>query len=311
MGLFSGDRQRATCALMELYRSRPMVTGRRDEWHLLLASMLRDRFTQERAEASSSDAKLRVEYLEVAEPAPLREDFLPPMRPLPRESVRVLAAVEDQFTHAWHAYTAREHWRVQELERAKHVYAQVSAAEAARRAQVIAAEAAPAPHGFGTRWPVDAVVDADVLAIDDIAHQVDVQNDRIEGQVDQLSNLLTYGLRDTPSRSSVDAGTDENPDPECIVESVESALSAMRLPPGFDTAARVAYSPDSRQVVVEFELPKETVIPKAKSYRWVKNREASRRHAAPRGSGEVALRQRHRTTDAAVSGEYLRSRPHL
>ena len=46
-------------------------------------------------------------------------------------------------------------------------------------------------------------MDADVLAVDDIAYQVDVQNDKLEEQVDQLSNLLTYGLLDTPSRSSV------------------------------------------------------------------------------------------------------------
>ena len=145
----------------------------------------------------------------------------------------------------------------------KHVYAHVSAAEKARRAEWLR-----------TRWPVDAVVDADVLAVDDIAYQVDVQNDKLEEQVDQLSNLLTYGLLDTPSRSSDDAATsDERPDPKRIVVSVESALSAMRLPRGFETAARVAYSPDSRQVVVEFELPKDAVISKAKSYRWVKSRE--------------------------------------
>jgi restriction system protein len=47
----------------------------------------------------------------------------------------------------------------------------------------------------------------------------------------------------------------------------------MQLPPGFDTAARVAYSSASHQVMVEFELPIDTVIPKAKSYRWVESRE--------------------------------------
>ena len=53
-----------------------------------------------------------------------------------------------------------------------------------------------------------------MLAVDDIAYQVDVQNDKLEEQVDQLSNLLTYGLLDTPSRSSDDAATsDEKPDP--------------------------------------------------------------------------------------------------
>jgi hypothetical protein len=72
----------------------------------------------------------------------------------------------------------------------------VSDAEAARRAEWLR-----------TRWPVDAVLDADVLAIDDITYQVDVQNDKIEEQVDQLSNLLTYGPLDTQGKKNAASAT--------------------------------------------------------------------------------------------------------
>jgi restriction system protein len=338
MALFNGEQQRALRVLTELYQ-RPASPERYAEW-LHACEMLSKVYTRESAETCSKDAKGRMRYLLVVEPAPRREDFLPPP-PLPRDSVRLLAEVERQFENAGKAHAAREHSRAQELKRANQVYAQVCAveaarrlkeldaeaeAESARRAEVTAAKAArrkeqaaawraevtaakaarrkeqaaakaarraeaevaaakaarrekldaakaareATQHAewLRTRWPADAVVDADVLAIDTIDGQIDVQNDKIAEQVNKLSNLLPYGLLKTPRKSKGGAA----PDAERIVERVEGALSAMRLPPGVDTAARLAYSPDSRQVVVEFELPKETVIPKAKYYRWVGSR---------------------------------------
>ena len=71
--------------------------------------------------------------------------------------------------------------------------------EAERIAQV---RAARRREWVRTRWPADVVVDKAVLAIDDIADQVDAQNDKIDEQVDHLSNLLVYGLVDVPSKSS-------------------------------------------------------------------------------------------------------------
>jgi restriction system protein len=61
-------------------------------------------------------------------------------------------------------------------------------------------------------------------------------------------------------------------DPKGIAEYIELTLTAMQL--GTDSPkARVAYSPQSRQLVVEYELPAVDVVPKAKSYRYVKSQD--------------------------------------
>ena len=55
----------------------------------------------------------------------------------------------------------------------------------------------------------------------------------------------------------------------------------MPLPRGIRPKAKVAYSPDSRQLLVEYELPSVDVVPKAKSYRYVKSKETVVETARP------------------------------
>ncbi len=119
-----------------------------------------------------------------------------------------------------------------------------------------------------------------------MAYQVDAQNDKLEERLTQLYNLLAQGLLHNSNRTTAKASSRPvEPDPQRIVQSVETALVLMELPRGFEAAAKVGYSPESRQVVVEFELPTDTVIPKAKSYRWVKGRDLVQ--AAPRPAAQV------------------------
>jgi restriction endonuclease Mrr len=47
----------------------------------------------------------------------------------------------------------------------------------------------------------------------------------------------------------------------------------MPLPDFIEPKAKVAYTPDSRQLVVEYELPSVEIVPTAKLYRFVKSRE--------------------------------------
>lgn len=47
----------------------------------------------------------------------------------------------------------------------------------------------------------------------------------------------------------------------------------MPLPRGINPKAAVEYSPDSPRLVVEYELPRIDVVPKAKSYRYITSRE--------------------------------------
>ena len=55
---------------------------------------------------------------------------------------------------------------------------------------------------------------------------------------------------------------------------VSKVLDASTYPDGFPRQYQVAYRPENRDVVVEFELPGQAVVPAIRGYRYVKNRDA-------------------------------------
>lgn len=62
-------------------------------------------------------------------------------------------------------------------------------------------------------------------------------------------------------------------DPEALAEYFGLVLNASRLPEDFPRWHRLAYVPESRQLVVEFELPGLDVVPTERSFRYVKARD--------------------------------------
>lgn len=70
-------------------------------------------------------------------------------------------------------------------------------------------------------------------------------------------------------------------DPEAIVEVFSLVLDASSYPDGFTRHYRMAFVPESKQLVVEFELPPVTVVPTVKLYRYVKARDAVEESARP------------------------------
>ena len=63
-------------------------------------------------------------------------------------------------------------------------------------------------------------------------------------------------------------------DPEGVEWFVSRVLDASRYPDGFPHQYQVAYRPENRDVVVEFELPPQKVVPAVRGYRYVKARDA-------------------------------------
>ncbi len=59
--------------------------------------------------------------------------------------------------------------------------------------------------------------------------------------------------------------------PEAVVGYLDLVLEAAVYPDGFPHAWRLAYTPETRQLVVEYELPTRDVVPAAKAYRYVKS----------------------------------------
>ena len=63
-------------------------------------------------------------------------------------------------------------------------------------------------------------------------------------------------------------------DPEAVEWFVSHVLDGSRYPERFPRRYQVAYRPENRDLVVEFELPPQEVVPRERGYRYVKSRDA-------------------------------------
>jgi restriction system protein len=165
-------------------------------------------------------------------------------------------------------------------EAAERAAAQARVAAKAR-AEAAEREAAAAKAWQRERWTADVNLAggdlARVLAVEGIDSQVNAENVHIEAQVRALSSLLAHGLENLPSiadGTDVPAGYRAG-DPDGIVVWVKSIIKTMHLhlPDGFEGNAKLAYSPESRQLVVEYEFPTAKVVPTAKLYRFIASRQ--------------------------------------
>ena len=72
-----------------------------------------------------------------------------------------------------------------------------------------------------------------------------------------------------------------NADPEAIVDYFALVLDASDYPVGFPHHARLAYVPESQQLVVEYDLPSIDVAPTAKAYKYIKSRDEETQTSLP------------------------------
>ena len=77
-------------------------------------------------------------------------------------------------------------------------------------------------------------------------------------------------------------------DAEAVEWFVGQVLDGSRYPDGFPRQYQVAYRPENRDVVVEFELPPQQVIPAVRGYKYVKQRDAI--DPLPRPENEIKQR---------------------
>jgi restriction system protein len=77
-------------------------------------------------------------------------------------------------------------------------------------------------------------------------------------------------------------------DPVAVEWFVSKVLDASQYPGGFPHQYQVAYRPENPDVVVEFELPAQKVIPSVRGYRYVRTRDAI--DPLPRPIGEIKAR---------------------
>ena len=73
----------------------------------------------------------------------------------------------------------------------------------------------------------------------------------------------------------------EGGDPDAVVQFFSMVLDRSAYPEGFSRARRVAFVPESKQLVVEVELPSIDVVPTIRQYRYVTARDATEESARP------------------------------
>jgi hypothetical protein len=262
----------AQAEYQRLRLERIRASGRLSDWKMA-AQRLSGPYTREEAAASSHRAGLRLKYLAVPEPEPALEDFTPDAV-IPVDAVTALAEMRRRFEADRVAHPEREKARLKELEYARTLYEQLLEREQAARLR-----------GQRDIWASRGVtLDPDIASIDGIESQVRAQNAKIERQVRELSELLTEGLDALPATHiapTSERPDNDPPDPAGVVLGVETALTTMQIGPDFDPRVRAAYSAESRQAVIEYELPDVNVVPKAKVYRYVKSRNEVTEAARP------------------------------
>jgi hypothetical protein len=220
----------------------------------------------EAAEQERSAAKARAE---AAERAAEQERAAAKVRAKTRAEATERAAAQERRAAKARAEAA-------EQERAAAKARAKTLEEATKR------EAAAAKVWQRERWTDDVDLAGDdlarVLAVDGIVAQVIAENAQIEAQVRSLEGILTNGLTlsSTMARNSSLPG-----DPDGIAEYVRSVVATMPVPNGCESRAKVAYTGDSRQLVVEYERPSIRVVPAVKWYRYVESRKRLAATARP------------------------------
>jgi len=281
MGLFDGGRRRAEQLdaqriLSDLVRRRQYFFSRSVEWdsaQRLLTSI----YTADQARRTSIDCLGRIKYLEVPEPAPQMPFFAPSSLPPLSECPAKLAELQYRFQVEVQHHAERERARLQELATLKAQLPRIQAAELQRRRE-----------WQKSCWPKHVVLERDIYELPDVETQVKIQNRNIESRVEALNDLLGVGLQQLPRDYSDFLGLTSHltesyrtGDPGGIASFIESVLTGMPLPDFIEPKAKVAYMPDSRQLVVEYELPSVGIVPTAKQYRFVKSRETVTETARP------------------------------
>lgn len=275
MGPFDRGRRRAFeleayHLLWNLWRASRRTVIDTGNWESA-CELLQTYYTVNQARQNSEVCAMRIRYLEIAEPEPRLADFVaaPPYAGVP-DAPRQLAQARYEFQLARVRHPQREQQRVRELETTRALYAAVQATEARARA----AELARHREWQQSRWPQGIVLDADIYSLDTLADQVDAHNIRIESRVRALTELLRDGLENLP-------GVPDGCEATSPAAQADSVLGGLPLPGWINPEATVTYAEQSRELVVECQLPTVDVVPKAQAYRYVKDQDGVVEDARP------------------------------
>jgi restriction system protein len=115
--------------------------------------------------------------------------------------------------------------------------------------------------------------------------EAEVRTEAVQATVVAFERLLADRSRHLAvhGRHAEDAFNADGP--EAFVAAVQRALATSVYPDGLDGSCAAQYIPESRELWVEYELPRQDVIPAVTGYRYVKARDVI--HPEPRKETEI------------------------
>ena len=151
-----------------------------------------------------------------------------------------------------------------------------------------------APKGLGAHMPgakrkYQAQVDAATASFEEAEQKYTArETERVEA-LDRERNgfdAKVAELRETVARQHADVDELEKRfaagEPNAVIEYYTAVLASIPVPyEAPEGQSRLAYSPESRQLVVELELPTFDVIPENREYRYIKSRDDVKASALP------------------------------
>jgi restriction system protein len=105
------------------------------------------------------------------------------------------------------------------------------------------------------------------------AAEAEFRTSAVEAKVAAFDQLLTDRNRRLAARSRQIEDAFNAAGPEALVDAVQKALATSAYPEGLDGSCAAKYVPEAAELWVEYELPRQDVIPSATAYKYVKTRD--------------------------------------
>lgn len=151
----------------------------------------------------------------------------------------------------------------------------------------------PAPSTLGKLLPgakakyEQAASEAEARYADELAQAVEAERTRqaalAAAEGEHKRRVESEAERAATQNEEVDAfkAAYEGGDPDAVVGYSSMVLAASQYPDGFPQQHKVAYVPESRQLVIELDLPTFDVVPDVAEYRYVKAKDEITAKARP------------------------------
>ena len=117
------------------------------------------------------------------------------------------------------------------------------------------------------------------------ATEAEFRTEAVHAKVVAFERLLLDRNRNLAGRSRQAEDTFNARGPEAFVEVIQRALATSVYPDGLNGSCAAQYLPESRELLVEYEPPRQEVIPAVTGYRYVRTRDLFQ--PEPRKAAEV------------------------